>query len=157
MNHQRLLLGIILFLLLISLMLYYSLEHNNYDPDQRYILENFEAFNGTNVIIGGVVRTVDRTNNTIQIELSHPPNHLILLSTIENISTTHPGDIVEVYGTLTSRNHIEAEKLLITERWKDDLVYLRSLPAVPFALFLFFRTYRFNTDTRRFERRRPHG
>ncbi|MBN2599126.1 MAG: hypothetical protein JXA75_01195, partial [Candidatus Thermoplasmatota archaeon] len=71
MSHQRLLLGITLFLLLISLMVYYSLEHNNYDPDQQYILENFEAFNGTNVIMGGVVRTVDSANNTLQIQLSH--------------------------------------------------------------------------------------
>lgn len=79
------------------------------------------------------------------------------VSTTESLDAAQPGDVVEVYGTLSSGTHMTAEKLLISEQWKDDLIYLRSLPAIPFALYLFFRTYRFNPDTRRFERRQKDG
>jgi hypothetical protein len=157
MKHQRLILGSILLLVLFSLMLYYSLNVDNHDPDAPYILDHFEQFNMTKITIGGVVKTVDTTNNTLLIELTQPPKHLIWLSTTDNISTTQQGDIVEVYGILTSRNSLTAEKLLIFEQWKDNLIYLRSLPAIPFVLYLFFRTYRFNLDTRRFERRQKHA
>jgi hypothetical protein len=138
-------------------MQYYSVDHNNHDPDDEYILDHFEQFNGTKVTMGGVVQHVDKANHTLLIELSQPPKYLILISTTENISTIQPGDVVEMYGTLTSRTQITAEKLLIFEQWKDNLIYLRSLPAIPFVLYLFFRAYRFNTTTYRFKRRQKHG
>lgn len=157
MKHQRLILGTILIVLLFSLMLYYSLDHNNLDPDDQYILDHFEQFNGTKVTMNGVVQNVDGINQTLLIELQQPPQYLILISTAENISMTQPGDVVEVYGTLTNRTKITAEKLLIFEQWKDNMIYLRSLLAIPFVLFLFFRSYRYNSDIRRFERRQKHG
>lgn len=135
-------------------MVYYSIDHNNYDPDTQYIFDNFEQFNMTKVTLGGEVKNVDRTNNTLLIELTQPQKHLILLSTTENINTTEQGDIVELYGILTSKNSMTAEKILISERWKYDLIFIRSLPAIPFVLYLFFRTWRFNRKTYRFERRK---
>jgi len=45
MKHKRLILGSILILLLFSLMLYYSLDHNNHDLDFDYILGHFVQFN----------------------------------------------------------------------------------------------------------------
>lgn len=157
MKQQRLILGSILFLLLLSLMVYYSLDHNNHDPDTQYILDHFQHFNNTKVTLDGVVQHVDRTNQSLLIELRQPPQHLVLIHTTKNISTTQPGDIIEVYGTLTSRTEMTAEKLLIFEHWKDTLIYLRSLPAIPFVLYLFFRTYRFNLTTYCFERRQKHS
>ena len=157
MKHQRLILGSILLLLLFSLMVYYSLDHNNHDPDDPYILDHFEQFNGTKVTMSGVVQYVDRANQTLLIELSQPPKYLMQISTTDNINSTQPGDVVEVYGTLTSSTQLTAEKLLIFEQWKNTLIYLRSLLAIPFMLYLFFRAYTFNTKKYRFERRQKHG
>jgi hypothetical protein len=156
MKHKRLILGIILILMLFTLMLYYSLDHNNHDPDPQYILDHFEQFNGTKVRFTETVTRVDSINNTFSIQLSPSPASIIIHTT-ENVSTIHQGDIVEVYGILTSRHTMTAETLLITERWQYDLIFIRSLPAIPFALYLFFSTYRFNPGTRRFERRQKHA
>jgi hypothetical protein len=157
MKHTRLILGIILILLLFAVMFYYSIDHNNHDPDAQYILDHFEEFTTTKVRLDGVVKNVNTTNNTLLIQVSSSPEDIILVNTTEPLNTTQQGDLVEVYGILTSRTHITAENLLITEQWKDDMIYLRSLPAIPFALYLFFRTYWFNPDTRRFERRQKHA
>ena len=158
MKHKRLIIGIILITLLFSLMLYYSLDYNNHDPDSQYIFDHFEQFNMTKITLDGKVKNIDRINNTLIIEIGHPPkSKILLMSTTENLNTTQQGDIVEVYGVLTSKNSMSAEKLLITERWKNDFIYVRSLPAIPFALYLFFSTYWFNPDTHRFERREKHA
>jgi hypothetical protein len=157
MNHRRFFLGCFLLSLLILLTVYYSLDHNNHDPDNQYILDHFEQFNMTSVTMDGVVTNVDRTNNTLQVQVTQSPKSTIIVSTTENVSTTQKGDTVEVYGVLTSRNHVTAEKLLISSRWASELIYVRSLPAIPFALYLFFRSYRFNRTTRRFERRQHHA
>jgi hypothetical protein len=155
MKHQRLIIGSILIVLLFSLMLYYSLDYNNHDPDFNYIFDHFEQFNMTKVTLVGEVQKVDRTNNTLRMHVSQS-NKSITVITTEELNTTQLGDYVEVYGTLTSKKSITAEKLLITERWKNDLVYFRSLPAIPFVLYLFFRDYRFNRKLLRFERREKH-
>jgi hypothetical protein len=157
MQHKRLTLGIILILFLFSLMLYYSLDHNNHDPDTQYILDHYEEFTTTNVQLDGVVKNVDKTNGTLLMQLSQPPQSTLLVSTKESLNTAQPGDIVEVYGTFISSNHMNAEKLLISEQWKYDFIYIRSLPAIPFALYLFFRAWRFNRNTFRFERREKHA
>jgi hypothetical protein len=157
MKHTRLILGTILLLFLVSLMLYYSLNYHTHDPDVIYIPNYNTEFILTNVRIEGVVTTVNNTNHTLTIAIDPPLNTPILVTTTEDLATAHPGDMIEVYGRLTSRTHITAETLLITNQWSNILIYLRSLPAIPFALYLFFRAYRFNTTTYRFERRKPHG
>ena len=157
MKYKRLALGIILILILFSLMLYYNQDHNNHDPDVQYILDHFEQFNTTKVCLGGEVKNVDIINNTLLVQISQSQESIIMMSITETLNSTQQGDIVEVYGVLTSRNSITAEKLLIYQRWKYDLIYIRSLPAIPFVLYLFFRTYSFNLDTFRFERRKNHA
>jgi hypothetical protein len=138
-------------------MLYYSLDYNHHDPDTQYIFDHFEQFNGTKVMFTDEVKNVDKTNNTISIQIGSSPKSIILINTTENVTTIQQGDIVEVYGVLTSRNTMTAEKLFISERWKSDLIYIRSLPAIPFAVYLFFSTWRFNPSTRRFEQRQKHA
>jgi hypothetical protein len=154
MKHQRLILGSILILLLLCIMLYYNLDHNNHEVSNYYIVKHFEEFTTTKVKLTGEVTNVDITNNTLLIEVYPSPDGIVLVNTTEPLTTAQPGDSVEVYGTFTAKNQMTAEKLLIFEQWKDNLIYLRSLPAIPFALYLFFRTYRFNTETYRFERRK---
>jgi len=157
MTHKRFILGITLVFLLFMLMLYYSLDHNNHDPDARFILDHYEEFTTTKVHFDGVITNVDITNNTLRVQVTWSPEDIILVSTTESLNTTQQGDVVEVYGTLTSRNHMTAEKLLISEHWKYNLIFVRSLPAIPFVLYLFFRTWRFNPGTFRFERRKKHA
>ena len=156
MAHKRVILGILLFLLLFSLLLYYNVNVSNQDPGPYYILHHFEQFNGTKVAMGGAVTSVDRTNHTLLVQVDPVPE-FILLRTTESLNTTQPGDIVEVYGPLTSRTQMTAEHLLIYAQWANTLIFIRSLPAIPFVLFLFFRTYRFNQETHRFERRKQYA
>jgi hypothetical protein len=157
MKHKRLILGSILLLLLFSLMLYYSLDCNNHDPSTYYIINHFEEFTTTKVNLDGVVKNVDNANNTLFIKVSSSPDYFVVVSTTEPLNATQQGDVVEVYGNFTNQTHMTAEKLIIYEQWKYDLIFLRSLPAIPFALYLFFRTWRFNLDTYRFERRQKHA
>jgi len=105
----------------------------------------------------GEVQNVDRTNNTLLLQVSWSRGDVMWVHTTEPLTTAQPGDTVEVYGTLSNGTHMTADTLLISEQWKDDLIYIRSLPAIPFALYLFFRTYRFNPTKRWFERRQKHA
>ena len=63
-------------------------------------------------------------------------------------------NIIEILGILDGKYHVSAEKLIVIEKWKSDLVIYRSLPAIPFALYLFFRTWQFDFKTFKFKRRK---
>lgn len=152
MKHKRLISGIFLAVILASLLLYSSLEYNNYDPSIEYILENFETYNNTKISFSGVVEKVNGTNQQITISIPRTP-YLIEIKTDTIEDNMQKGNIVEILGVLDGKYHVNAEKILVIERWKSDLVIIRSLPAIPFALYLFFRTWQFNKKTLRFERR----
>ena len=152
MKNKRLISGIFLVAILASLILYSGLEYNNYDPQIEYILENFETYNNTKISFSGVIEEVNTTNQ--QITISIPQTTYVMkikTDTIEN--TMQKGNLVEILGVLDDKYHVSAEKILVTERWKSDLIIIRSLPAIPFAIYLFFRTWHFNKKTYRFERR----
>jgi hypothetical protein len=157
MRHQRLVLGFILLLLLTLLMVYYHIDHNNHIPDAQYILDHYGQFTTTNVVLDGIVTQVDTAHHTLLLQVTSSPENKILVSTTTPLDATQPGDRVELYGNFTNRTNMVAENLLIYEQWNYNLIFLRSLPAIPFVLFLFFSTYRFNSETRRFERRKPHA
>jgi hypothetical protein len=157
MKHPRLIFGTILILLLFSLMLYYSVEVDNHDPDIQYILDHYEEFTINKVGFDAVVHSIDTANNTLYVAVSPYPQGIIQVNTTAPLTETHPGDPVEVYGTFTGKNQMTADTLLFYDQWQYNLIFLRSLPAIPFALYLFFRTYRFNTKTYQFERRKNHG
>jgi hypothetical protein len=63
------------------------------------------------------------------------------------------GDVLDIIGILDGQNHVTAQNIWKNEQWKDDLIYVRSLPAIPFALYLFFKTWKFNPKKIRFYRR----
>ena len=157
MKHQRLILGILLILMLFTLMLYYSLDRHTHEPSTYYILTHYEEFTTTNVQLDGVVQHVDATNNTLLVRVDGSFKEGILVSTTEPVQTVHPGDRIELYGHFTSPNQLTAEKILIYEQWSYTLIFLRSLLAIPFVMYLFFRSYRFNPDTWWFERRQKHA
>lgn len=157
MKHHRLLLGSLLLLILLSLMGYYTLEHNYHNPGPQYILDHVEDFINTKVVLSGEITHVDKTNHTLLVQVTSAPDSIIQVTTTDSLTRTQPGDVIEMYGTLTSRKQMNAESILIFDQWNNTLIYLRSLPAIPFVLYLFFKAYRFNPSTYRFERRKPDG
>jgi hypothetical protein len=158
MNQKRLVCGLILLILLLSLMIYYHVDvYNHYPDDDRYILENYEKYIGRKVALTGEVTAIDIKNRTLLVQIAQSPEDIIQASTTESLHTLQPGDSVTLYGFLTNRTHMTSEIVLKNEDWNITLLYLRSLPAIPFALFLFFRTYRFSLKKFCFERRDHHA
>ena len=152
MKNKRLIQGIFLAVILSLLITYSGIEYNNYDPGIEYIFENFETFNNTKISFSGVIEEVNTTSHQITISIPKPPYLIkIKIDTIED--NMQKGDIIEILGVLDGKYHVTAEKILVSQRWKNDLIIIRSLPAIPFALYLFFRKWRFNKKTFRFERR----
>jgi hypothetical protein len=157
MKHQRILLGILLFSILLGVMLYDTLNHNTYDPDSSYIITHADQFRDTNVTISGTVQSIDAVNHSFSIQITGSPHNILHVTTTNLPQTIHPGDTVELYGTLTNRTQMTSIQLLIYEQEPYNLIFLRSLPAIPFVLYLFFKTYRFNRKRVCFERRQRHG
>ena len=153
MRYRRFMLGFLLVSILFFLMCYSSLEHDNKDPDMDYILENFENYNNTMVSFGGKVEVLDESGQEVTVRLSEPPYLSINAGTEDIKEKLQDGDIVEILGILDGKNHVTAEAVLVSEQWKNDLIYIRSIPAIPFALYIFFRRWKFNRKTFRFERR----
>jgi len=153
MANKKLIVGITLIIFLFSLFVYSSLGHDKHDPDIDYILENFDEYNNTEVAFGGVIKQINQSKKIITIKTRTTPykNIEIDISKIDFEGET--GDLVEILGTIKSPDLIKAEKILVTPDWKNTLIYVRSLPAIPFALYLFFRTWKFNRKTFKFERR----
>jgi len=152
MKHQRIAVGLILIITLISILMYSSLEINNYDPDIKYIIKNFEDFNNTRISFRGFIEKVDSTNKTLIISTPQITYNMeIKIDTV--FDTIQKGNIVEILGVLKKNDQVDAVKILVIEKWKSDLIIFRSLPAIPFALYLFFRKWHFNSKNFRFERR----
>ena len=157
MHHRNLITGIILIVIIGLLMIYSSIGHNVYDPDIDYIMENFEKYNNTQVSFTGEIIEINNISNNISIKILEPPYHKIIVNLNNTKENLNKGDYAEILGILNGKNHVTAEKILKIERWKHNLIYLRSLPAIPFALYLFFKTWKFNKETLKFERRKKNA
>ncbi|KYK21456.1 hypothetical protein AYK21_04745 [Thermoplasmatales archaeon SG8-52-2] len=137
-------------------MIYSSFEYEKKQFDIFYLVENQEI-QDSEMIFTGEIKDINLTNKMISLRLSSPPYNLkkIKVENLESLDyTPKKGDITEILVNKTEKDNLTAEKILIYERWKHDLIYIRSLPAIPFAIFLFFKAYRFNKKTFRFERRK---
>jgi len=150
---MRKIMATLVFLTLFSLMIYSSLEHDEKDPDMDYVLANYEKFEGKEVHFGGKVVEVNGTD--VKIKLMEPPYDYLNV-TIKNASV-EKGDIVEILGILDGERHVTAEKVLISKGWKYSLIFIRSLPAIPFALYLFFKNWKFNSKKFMFEERKKNA
>ena len=137
-------------LALLLLMVYSSLEHDEKDPDMDYILKNYEKFEGKEVHFGGKVVEVNGTE--VKIKLMEPPYDC--LNVTMQSASVEKGDIVEILGILDGERHVTAEKVMVSKSWKYSLIFIRSLPAIPFALYLFFKNWKFNFKKFMFEERR---
>jgi len=152
-HKKRLMVGSLLAVSLGALMAYSSLGYSIFDPNIYQILQNFEQNNNTQVSFSGQIIKVTTPNN-MTILASEPPYPKIVVDPSNTSLTLKKGDIIEILGILDGKNHVTATKILKMEQWKLDLVYIRSLPAIPFALYLFFKAYSFNRKTFRFVRRK---
>jgi hypothetical protein len=137
-------------------MIYSSFEYEKKQFDIFYLVENQEV-QDSEIIFTGEIENINNTNKIITLRLSSPPYNLkkIRFENLESLDyIPKKGDIAEILVNENEKGNLTAVKMLVYERWKHDLIYIRSLPAIPFALFLFFRLYRFNKKTFRFERRK---
>jgi hypothetical protein len=131
---------------------YSRLEYDNHNYGLKYILQHFDTFNNTKISFDGFVTEVNVTNHLIYLETAVQP-WFIEVKIPGNQKLPQKGDFVEIYGTLNTRDYVTAEKIFINTPWQKDMIYLRSLPAIPFAFFLFYKTWKFSRKKIRFERR----
>ena len=134
MKYKRVTVGLLLIIVLLLLMTYHSLDYNNHDPDINYILENSEIYINTTVAFTGEIKTITTHNQTMTIQLTTPSPLTITIPAQIIEKTPQQWDIIEILGVLTKQNQVTAQAVMVMQRWKFDLIYIRSLPAIPFAL-----------------------
>ena len=141
--------------ILILLIAYRTIENNNKNsPTNIYILENYPDYNNTELIFNAKIKVIDKTNQTLKANIGDPPYYLITIITDGIENSLHERDIIFVVGILNGKNHVIAKKIFIKNKWNDYLIIISSIPAIPFALYLFFRTWKFNRKTLTFQQRR---
>jgi len=147
---------IVLLIAFLVLMLFYSqveFSKNDYS-NYNYLFENFDRFNNTEITFKATIREIDQTNQTILVNVLDYPHTTVKVKTRSIDNQFHEDDMVFVVGILKGENTVFAEKILIRGLWDDPIIFISSIPAVPFVLYLFFRTWRFNWKTLMFEWRR---
>jgi len=160
MKHKRIILGLFAIFLLITLMLYCFQEYDKNNPHikkYKLIFENTENYNNIEISFHAKIITVNKTNQTLHVSIQEEPYTypIVQINTGNlDIQNLKKGDLIDIIGILHGKNQMTATKIWLNEPWKTDLIYLRSLLAVPFVLYLFFRTWKFNTTAWRFERRK---
>lgn len=160
MKHKRKLLGGLVCILLFILMLY---SHNNYFENAenihrfQEIFGHIEKYNNTQISFHAQILTLNNTTQTICIIVQEEPyTYPRLTVSVKNFpnTTLRKRDLIDVIGIIDGHYHVTATYLGVKVPWKDTLIYLRSLPAIPFVLYLFLRNWTFNTTRFYFERRR---
>ena len=163
MRYKRLIICVLLILTLTFLMLYSYQEYDKNDVQIKkftQIFENSEKFNNTEISFLAQVTCINTTNHSLRITIQEKPYtypSLEINTGNLNITNIKKGDLIDVIGVIDGKNHITATKIWLNEPWKANLIYLRSLPAIPFVLYLLLRTWKFNIKTWRFERRKQHA
>ena len=161
MRHKRLFLGFFLLFILIILMIYGNQEYDNkalITQKYQHIFQNFEEYNHSQISFSVSVKKIDEHNQTIIVFLEESPYSYPLIdinvkNLDYNVSNLKKEDIVDIIGILDGTNHVTANHIWKQDQWKNDLVYIRSLPAIPFVLYLLFKTWKFNPKKIRFYRR----
>jgi hypothetical protein len=149
---------VLLLSLLILVLLYSHLEFNKNDyPDSGFLFENYQMFNNTEITFEASIREINTTDQTIQAVIGDPPYFVVEIQTKTLESQFKKEDVIFVVGILTGNRSATAEKIFVREQWNGYVIALSSIPAIPFVLYLFFRTWRFNRKTVTFERRDDHA
>jgi hypothetical protein len=114
-------------------------------------------FNNTEITFEASIREINTTHQTILAVIGDPPYFVVEIQTKTLESHLQKEDVIFVVGILTGNRIMTAEKIFVIEPWSDYVVFLSSIPAIPFVLYLFFRTWRFNKKTFSFERRQKNA
>jgi len=144
---MRRVMAVISVVALLSLMAYSYLEHDEKDPDMNYILTNHEKFEGKEINFCG--RAEEINDSCIKLKLMEAPYTYINVTGVD--AGVKKGDVVEVLGTLKGVDEVKAEKVFVIKKLEYSLIFIRSLPAIPFVLYLFFKKWRFNFKKFMFE------
>ena len=144
---MRRIVAVISVVALLSLMTYSYIEHDKKDPDMDYILANPEKFEGKEIDFCGRAEEIEPS--FIKLRLMEAPYTCINVTGIH--SGIKKGDVVEVLGTLKGVDEVKAEKVFVIKKLEYSLIFIRSLPAIPFVLYLFFKKWRFNFKKFMFE------
>lgn len=163
MNYKRTIIGVLSIFLLLTSMIYCFQNYDNNNPQikkYKQIFENPENFNNTEISFFAKIIAINKTTQTLKVSIQEEP---YIYPSVEiktgslNIQNLKKGDFIDIIGILHGKNQISATQIWLNEPWKTDLIYLRSLPAIPFVLYLFFRTWKFNIVTWRFDRRKKNA
>ncbi len=160
MRNHRMILGFLALVLLLSLMVYSLQGYESNDPQIKKYKQIFatpDQFNNTNLSFSTEILSVDTTNRTVSAVLqagSYTSPFVEIHVDAVNVQTLKKGDTIDVIGVFHDTNQITATELWVYHPWDVALLYLRSLLAIPFVFYLFFRTWRWDTATWRFERRK---
>ncbi len=161
MKKKHILLSILIFFLLIPLMIYSIQEYKQNDPHiQACQIVYSDHYNHTELTFLGYIWNVNKTNQTCLVTIQEEPYHYppITLHTDNiTIQKLKKGDLIDVKGTFTGPNQMTATYLWRNDPLKENFVILRSLLALPIIFFLFLRTWKFDTTSLRFERRKKNG
>lgn len=63
------------------------------------------------------------------------------------------GDKVEVLGVMQNSNTLQAEDVMVYDKWSYNLIFIRSAFAIPILAVVFFRYWSFSLREVRFRRR----
>jgi hypothetical protein len=163
MKHIRKILGLLLLCLLITSMIYSYQNYEKNDPYIQRLTQIFahpEYYNNTEISFKAEILSIDTINHTLRAFIQERPyTYPQIIINTKNLQTPtlQKGNLIDVITIYHGKNTFTATKLWLNEPWKENLIYLRSLPAVPFVLYLFFRTWRFNSVNWRFERRKKNA
>jgi hypothetical protein len=163
MKFKRIILGLFAIFFLITLMFYCFQEHEKNDPQikkYKLLFNDSENYNNTVISFLAKIITVDKTNQTLYVFIQEEPYTYPSVKVNAgnlDIQNLKKGDLIDIIGIFDGKNQMIATKIWLNEPWKIDLIYLRSLPAIPFVLYLFLRTWKFNTTAWRFERRKKNA
>ena len=165
MNTKRIILGLLLITILLSFMIYSYLEYENNDihiKKYKQIFQNIEQYNNTEISFTVEIININKTSGSIDVFVqerpyNYPHIEINAKNLNINLSTLKKGDLIDIVGIIDGENHIIATKLWIREQWKFDLIYIRSIVAIPFTLYLFFRIWKFNWKKLQFTGRDEHS
>ena len=158
MIPKKIFLVIPLVALLVLVLLYSHVEfaQNDY-PNGTYLFEHSEQFQDAEICFRAIIYEINRSNQTILASLIDYPHSSVMILAQSVDPHLKEGDTIFVIGILTGKRTASANKILVKGLQDDDIIFISSIPAIPFVLYLFFRTWRFNIKTLSFERRQRHA
>jgi hypothetical protein len=163
MKYKRLIHGLIAIIILVFLMIYSFQEYDKNDihiKKCQLLFESSDIYNNTEISFLADIYTLNKTNHTLLVGIQEKPyNYPFIKVNTGNldIQNLKERDLIDITGILSGNNQMTATQIWFNEPWKADLIILRSIPAILFVFYLFFRTWRLNTTVWYFEWRKKNG